>query len=294
MTCPEGFTSRQWSAYVKRGRALVQKKTDAQFQLGDLCLEMVPKQRKEFADHGVTRVLEAFADQIGLSPRTLQKYRQVAMAWPVDRRAPGVSFSVHVIFAPQPNRFRKILNPPIDPVSGERRWTVNEAERAVGQTPHHPVSREERVDRVRDLLPRHEDAALAVKDMLRRPEVAEQVVADPSARHILHRAEMSRYQQRREAEPIISEPPRQREPALHYSEAGREVLELLGICTTFYTQMQRVVPSLHVAEYDRKATQTLLDNINRVRAAADWCETVIKTGDTTMDEALARLLEGET
>lgn len=27
--------------------------------------------------------------------------------------------------------------------------------------------------------------------------------------------------------------------------------------------------------------------------SADWCETVIKTGDTTMDEALAKLLDGE-
>jgi hypothetical protein len=34
MTCPEGFTNRQWSAYVKHGRALVQKKIDARFQLG--------------------------------------------------------------------------------------------------------------------------------------------------------------------------------------------------------------------------------------------------------------------
>ncbi|MGW4528723.1 DUF6192 family protein [Amycolatopsis sp. NPDC004378] len=31
----------------------------------------------------------------------------------------------------------------------------------------------------------------------------------------------------------------------------------------------------------------------RVRAAADWRETVTTTGDTSMDEALARLLEGD-
>ncbi|WP_410468312.1 DUF6192 family protein [Amycolatopsis thermoflava] len=41
------------------------------------------------------------------------------------------------------------------------------------------------------------------------------------------------------------------------------------------------------------ACQTLLESIERVRAAASWAETEINTGDTSMDEALAKMLGGE-
>jgi hypothetical protein len=143
-------------------------------------------------------------------------------------------------------------------------------------------------------LPTDEDAAAVVATILRKPEIAKRVVGDASTRQTLHRAELSHYEERREQERQAPTPAssgttkRQRA-----TEAPREILELLGICTSFYTQMQRALPRLHVVDYDEKAKHTVLDSIERVRAAADWCETVINTGDTSMDEALARLLEGD-
>lgn len=308
MTHPDMFTARQWTKWVRRGRTLVRTKTNVQFELGDITLEMIPKQRNDFEDHGVQAALRAYANAIGLAYSTLKTYRHVAIAWPEERRNPDVSFRIHDVLSAHPSRYRKILTPKVDPVSGERRWTVNEALRAAGRTPQHPVTSQERVDRVRDLVSEDTDAALAVKDILRRPAVVRQVLDDPSARHILRTADRPRYYDTGDDEeddqagldsgyvdddPEPIPPPSRRESRVHYSEAPREVLELLGVCTTFYTQMQRMIPSLHVAEYDDNTKHTLLASIERVRAAAGWADTVITTGDTTMDEGLVRLLDGE-
>lgn len=305
MTRTERFTARQWDRWVKRGRALARTKSSVQFELGDITLDMIPKQRNDFEDHGVESVLRAYAEAIGLSCSTLKNYRHVAIAWPEDRRNPDVSFTIHDILSAHPSRYRKIDKPPVDPVSGERRWTVNEALRAAGRTPQHPVTSQERVDRVRDLVRDDDDAALAVKDILRRPAVVRQVLDDPSARHILRQADRPRFYTESDdqdealeplpayVEPEPAAPSPRRAAQVRYSEAPREVLELLGACTTFYTQMQRMIPSLHVVEYDENTKQTLLESIERVRAAAGWAETVINTGDTSVDEALAKLLGGE-
>lgn len=288
MRKPAGFTQREWSQFVTRGRDLVRRKSDAQFALGDLLLTKIPYGHGKSDGH-VDEVMQAYACEIGLAVPTLKKYRFVSHAWPIDRRVPGESWTVHEVFAPQPNRFRKIKSPP----QGAEHWTPETAQQAVARKSLHPVTTEERVERVQQLLPTDADAAAVVTTILRKPAVAKHVVSDASARQNLHRAEISHYEQRREearnAPASGSAASRRQRPA----ETPREILQLLGICTSFYTQMQRAVPHLHVVDYDERAKNTVLDSISRVRAAADWCETVINTGDTSMDEALARLLEGD-
>ena len=290
MTRPNGFTQREWNQFVATGRELVRRKTEAQFALGDLLLTKLPYDHGKSDGH-VNEVLHGYADELGLSPDTLRTYRAVAHAWPAEKRVLTESWMIHEVFAAQPNRFRKIKKPP----DGVDHWTTNEAQRSVARKPDYPVTTQERVERVRELLPTDEDAAAAVTTILRKPEVAKQVVGNASTRQTLHRAELSHYQERRQQDrpapaPGTSGQARRQRVA----EAPREILELLGICTSFYTQMQRAVPCLHVVDYDEVAKHTVLDSIARVRAAADWCETVITTGDTSMDEALARLLEGDT
>ncbi|WP_027929171.1 DUF6192 family protein [Amycolatopsis thermoflava] len=113
-------------------------KCSVQFELGDITLDMIPKQRNDFENHGVESVLRAFAEAIGVSGSTLKSYRHVAIAWPADKRNPDVSFRIHDILSAHPSRYHKIDKPPVDPVSGERRWTVNEALRAAGRTPATP------------------------------------------------------------------------------------------------------------------------------------------------------------
>lgn len=312
MTRPEQFTAEQWDTWVQRGHALVRTKTDVQFALGEITIEMIPLQPHGFGDHGVQRLLRAYSAEIGISESTLTNYRHIVKAWPREKRNPEVSFAIHQALASHPSRFDKINEPPVDPVTGHRRWTVNEALRAAGRAPLHPVTSQERVDRVRDLVRDDDDAASAVKDILRRPTVVRQVLDDPSARHILRQADHPRFYEPsapaeedfHEPEPGLESSPAEgapgtmppaprREAQLRYSEAPREVLALLGACTAFYTQMQRMIPDLHVTDYDADTKNTLLASIERVRAAAGWAETVINTGDTSMDDALAKLLGGE-
>ncbi|MCO5994087.1 DUF6192 family protein [Actinoallomurus sp. WRP9H-5] len=72
------------------------------------------------------------------------------------------------------------------------------------------------------------------------------------------------------------------------------MLQLLGLGVAFYVGVQDLVPELRVAELTHRARRAIEDNHRRVRAAVDWCDTVIATGDTTMEEQLARLLsEGD-
>lgn len=313
MTRPAQFTARQWNQWVNQGRRLVRSKTSIQFELGDITLQMIDKRPRGYHNGVVDEILTAYADQIGIHPDTLRKYRQAAIAWPAETRNPEVSFQIHVILSALPERMRyqRINHPPSD----TQRWTCNEALRAVGRSPNHPVTQQERIDRVHDLVTKDADAVLAMKDILRRPEVVRQVLDDPSSRHVIRQADRARAEEEEieedtlidrwasieEADPIDDRRPpaptpvprqQRRQPSVDYSEAPREVLEVLGFCTAFYTQMQRIIPALHVAEFDDSQRHSMLASLEKVRASAEWAETVINTGDTTMDEALARLLGG--
>ncbi|MBF6412934.1 DUF6192 family protein [Nocardia cyriacigeorgica] len=330
MTHPEPFTTRRWNSWIKRGRTVVRAQSTTQFDLGDITLEMFAKQRHGDS-LGVEEMLGEYADQIGVTKSRLLAYRHVAIAWPVDKRNPDYSFTVHEILAsvqPPATRYRLINRPPeTDPISGQRRWTTNQALRHVGRMPRHPVTQQERIDNVRDLVVEDSDAILAMKDILRRPAVVDAVFDDPACRHIVRQAarihsaivdpelepaepewDPTEYAQE-EAEPApqayagsrvggsysgsaTCRPSSGHRPTVEADEAPRETLQVLGACTSFYAQMQRIIPTLHVAEFSADQQHTMLASLERVRAAAEWAETVIQTGDTSMDAALAKLLGG--
>jgi len=292
----------KWDEWVARGRELVRSATAIQFELGDLTLKIIEPQPSGFEDHGVHDMLARFAEAIGLAESTLAEYRHVAIRWPKETRTANVPFTVYKILAALDDRFTRI-----NQYGGA--WTVNEAMRAAGQKPKYPVTAQERVDHVRDFLHEDSHAAHVVLDVLRRPQVAEEVMRDPSARHILRTAERrglglgdddDRAEDQIEGSSAVTaaDKPAQEAPAAsqhgpsHPREVDppREVLELIGVCTTFYSRIQRMLPELHVADYDTDTRAMLSDLLEKDRAAADWAETVINTGDTSMDEALATWL----
>ncbi|MGN9847573.1 DUF6192 family protein, partial [Nonomuraea sp. H19] len=84
-----------------------------------------------------------------------------------------------------------------------------------------------------------------------------------------------------------------KESVVENTVASRQVLELLALGTAFYSGMQDLIPTLRVAEITEQARKAILDNHRRVRAVVDWCDTVLATGDTSMDEQLTRILGGE-
>ncbi|MFE5717907.1 DUF6192 family protein [Streptomyces erythrochromogenes] len=301
---PKQFTDRQWGRYVKQARDLVEEDTSIQFRLGDLTLKMI-KPKGPGINQGVFRILDRFAEEIGSNVNTLFHYRHIAMAWPPDQRAPGVPWSVHTAFAALPDRFEVIRHPP----EGKERWTENLALSRAGRLPSHPLTKEERLDRVRTLVREDESATKVVEEMIRRPDVAQRVMSSPSNQRILYRAHHEQRQQAAAArftaaherdEDAVDETVeevrqvRRREPAVDYQRASSEALELIGSGTAFLVDLQRMIPSLHVAEFTEREVRAVLDNHRRIRAALDWCDSALSTGDKSMDEELARILsEGD-
>ncbi|MGP3634504.1 DUF6192 family protein [Streptomyces sp. 24-1644] len=299
---PKQFTDRQWGRYVKQGRDMVEEDTSVQFRLGDLTLKMV-KPKGRGVNHGVFLVLDRFADEIGSNVNTLVDYRHVAIAWPPDERAPGVSWSVHAALDALPDRFEVIRQPP----EGRERWTEDLALSRAGRLPHRPLTKEEKLDRVRTLMREDESASKAVEEMIRRPDVAQRVMSSPSNQRILYRAHheqreqaaAARFAAAHERDEAADEVPevqqvRRREPAVDYQRASSEVLELIGSGTAFLVDLQRMIPGLHVAEFTEREVRAVLDNHRRIRAALDWCDSALSTGDKSMDEELARILsEGD-
>ncbi|GAA1071900.1 hypothetical protein F4556_003751 [Kitasatospora gansuensis] len=298
---PKQFTDRQWNRYVHQGRDLVDEGSSVQFKLGDLTLKMIPLLGPEGGNRGVFIVLDRYADEIGSNVHTLLRYRHEATAWPPDKRASGVSWSIHAALDALEDRFELIHNPP-----DGKRWTEDKALSFAGRLPHRPLTKAEKLDRVRVLMNQDEYAAEAVAEMLKRPNVAHQVMASPENQRIVYRAH---HEQRIEAanarfaaaherdEEEVEEPVREvrrREPAVDYTRASTEVLELIGMGTTFLVELQRLIPNLHVAEFTDREVRAVLDNHRRIRAALDWCDTVVTTGEKSMDDELARILgEGD-
>ncbi|MEU5234900.1 DUF6192 family protein [Streptomyces anulatus] len=314
---PKQFSDRQWARYVKQGRELVEEESSLQFRLGDLSLKMV-EHSPHSVGRGVFLVLDQYADTIGINVNTLLTYRNVSHAWPPDKRVAETSWSVHKALAALPDRFEVILNPP----EGKDRWTEDVALSRAGRLPHRPLTKDEKLDRVRTLLREDESASEAVESLIQRPDVAHRVMSNPSNQRILYRAHheqrqeaaAARFAAAHEPDPGDSEDDlgpdyeddeeagaapreeqvRRREPAVDYQRASSEVLELIGSGTTFLVDLQRMIPSLHVSEFTEREVRAVLDNHRRIRAALDWCDSALSTGDKSMDDELARILsEGD-
>ncbi|MFE7607052.1 DUF6192 family protein [Streptomyces celluloflavus] len=117
--------------WVGRARRLTQSECALQFQLGDLVIEVLTGHFRGYGE--VTQVIELFAQQIGISANTLREYYKVAMQWPEAKRRSDVCWTVHSILSHHPDRFKMIKAPPVDPRTGERRWTCDAANRALGR-----------------------------------------------------------------------------------------------------------------------------------------------------------------
>ncbi|GIE90700.1 DUF6192 family protein [Actinoplanes regularis] len=278
---------------------------------------------------GVTEALRMFAEDIGVAPDTMKGWRWVASRWPAEKRRDDVSFHIHRVLASIPDadqRFAVISEPPVLARTGERRWTEDEAKRRLGWHVTRPetvqekvtavhdlvtddevatrvaadllrrpkvafkasaeTSVQERVGAVHELVRDDEVASQIATDLLRRPEVAARAMTDTTARHLVNRAQAD--QSRQGAEMV-----RQRTPALQHIEHTSEFLDLVGACAQFVASAGRIVPGLRGQNYTEDEKATVQRNLARVRAAADWIEGAVATGQVTPEEGLARLLAGE-
>jgi hypothetical protein len=122
------------------------------------------------------------AEDIGVSYRSLKDNRWTASRWPRDRRATGVSFTVHRIpagIADEEERFSTIFTPP-----GKTRWTPDEANRWAGRQVVKPVTPQEKVSAIHTLAEDEAVAATVTGDLLRRPTVVAQVKQEDKVRAV--------------------------------------------------------------------------------------------------------------
>ncbi|MGA5448915.1 DUF6192 family protein [Streptomyces umbrinus] len=191
-------TRQRYDEMVAADRQLVAQIGRAMFTIGDHAVEIEPMRSQDgsvpHSDElfGVGTSLQIYADDIGLALSTVLNYRFTAHRWPIGRRREDVSHKVHSILASvqdDTERFEAIGHPPVDDVTGLRRWTTNLAKKHVGRRPDRPGTVQEKVQRIQDLAV-DEDVAVAVtRDVLRRPQVAARLMEEPATRQAITEAQ---------------------------------------------------------------------------------------------------------
>ncbi|MEU4507130.1 DUF6192 family protein [Streptomyces sp. NPDC024089] len=328
-----GNVSRtRYEELVAEARELIAQVTKAQFALGDKALLIEPMRlvggsvTKGTDDlFTVEESLQMFADDIGVSRKTVEDWRWVSSRWPKDKRKDGVSHTVHKILASiadEEERWVSVEDAPFNPRAGRKQWTTDGAKRLVGQQVDNPVSVEEKVRAVKDLtrdddvavqvtasllsrpetaksmpaaervrvvkeLTRDDEVATSVtSELLQRPRVARQAMRNDDVRFTVNRAQFDNSEQAREQI-------RDRMPAVRKIEHTMEYLDLVGSAHQYVATLGRLVPRLRDQEFSDDERETVRRSIAKVRGAADWLEAALETGTFTLDEQLAQLLKGE-
>lgn len=300
---PTGYTRDEWTEFLKRGRRVIRTKSASNFELGDLLIEMLAN--RSLATGEVTRVLALFAQQIRSKENSLKSYRYVAAAWPADKRRDDVPWTVHRHLAPQPNRFELIRQEPSDELDPHEHgaWTVDAALRVRQNVPDRPSTPHERVDHAKRLLRATDEAAQVVTQLADRTEVIKKAVEDPAFRRAVRDASRERGRELEEravvrqmptaapADQSHAENTSEAAPSVSYRGTPSSVLKILGQCTSFCVSMQNAVVLAQEEMLDVEEEAAVLDSLKKVRAVCDWCEHVVTTGQSDMDEALVRLLD---
>ena len=178
-------SQQRYDQIVAELRQVVEQQSQGQFLIGGRALEIEPMRdlggSHEPAPGGelftVRDSLFRLAEDIGLAAVTVEGARWTSSRWPKERRQPGVSFTVHKIFAgiaDADKRFEVITSPP----PGKARWTADEANRRTGRQVVRPVSPQEKITAIHALAQDEDVAATVTGDLLRRPAVASQVKAE--------------------------------------------------------------------------------------------------------------------
>ncbi|MER5951187.1 DUF6192 family protein [Streptomyces sp. NPDC001904] len=294
-------TRERYEELIAQDRKLVLDETKIQFKIGDDALEIEPPRphggsRPAAAEDGagVRETLERFAEDIGLSYDQVRIVRHTASRWPREHRAEDVAFNIHRILEQREDRFEVIFDPPLHPRSGRRQWTGDAAKRLVGWQVDTPRSVQEKVEAIHDLAADEQVAARVATDFLRRPDVAFRAASDDTARHLFNKAQTARAQQFEQAAQDPADPRRKNPlaPALRAIDQNIEFFDLVGAFHKFVASLNRLVPQFHGRQLTEDARDVVLQNVARARAACDWVEHAVSTGETDMDEELARLLRG--
>lgn len=157
---------------VKKAKELITVQRNVQWALGDLTLGFAPMDLGPSPD-----VLTAFAEEIDYPLDNLVVFRNVAAAWPLDKRRDDVSYTVHRDIQRREDRFELIW---------QEKWTATTLRMFLGQGA--AQSRLSRKD-LHDTLTESEKQAVAAKYISENtekfiasnPEAARKIMATAGA-----------------------------------------------------------------------------------------------------------------
>ncbi len=269
------MSTRSWAKLVADGRSLVKQAGDLQWAWGDLALEVAPTSGPiadpSHANTGAYERLREWMDEIGYEGGldTLTRYRQVAAAWPREKRSRVASHGAHQVFAGHPDRFKLI---------GKVK-TADEARRLAGHRPNGARTPDERVEVVRRVLQDPEVARRTFSD----PEIARAAVRVPAARSAMAKAA-------REMEEDVSQQQRARLPRLVETS---DFYEAIGELSKGRRAHMKALDAMRRIDLDDEQREELQEHFDRAELVLDWIGSYIESGDHSFDRELDKLLSEE-
>jgi hypothetical protein len=291
------MAERTWKELVAEGRRLMEEEADLKWHWVDLVAEVEPLDVPGKGTGGHDR-LRKWAEEIGWfgaerAFETLLNYRQIARAWPADRRRQGASFTAHAELRSHPERFTVIKDG----------MSAGQARKAAGTRPRELA--EVRAETVREALQdpkvaqvlladpqvRHvmdearpsEDRAEQARRLIRDPAVAQHVVRDDKARSNMARAA-------KDMEEEATERQRERAPGL---VGMSDFYQAAGELSRARQSLSKALDAMRRVDLSDDERESLQEDAKRAGLVLDWIGSYLKSGDHSFDKELDALLQEE-
>jgi hypothetical protein len=300
------MAERNWNELVAEGKKLLadQEKTESEIKWhwADLALEVEPPAESGTRPRaGAYSRLRSWAEEIGWFETdrtldTLADYRSTAMAWLVEERCVGATFSTHRELRDHADRV-KLIKPGL---------SRKEARRLAGRKVDAPVpgtgvaqvkaaladpvvAREVLADpQVRHVIDESrpaEDREEQARRLVRDPQIAEAIHRDPKVAPTLRRASAK---VTREVEQAAHERQRERVPELVNRSQLYEIAGRLGHARR---DVNGALDGLREIELDDDSREMLMEEVRDVETSLGWLRSFLESGDRSFEAALNRLLE---
>ena len=275
------YTQKQ----VERGKKLVATLGKAQWDLGDLALEVCPRPSRSEANSMEYRTspafsdLENFAADLDITTDMLVRYRYVADVYPKNRRRSDVPIGVHRILAPLPDA--------VTVLHRRKMWTRPSAQEFVAQrqAANGSGAPDRTAGHVGDSstkLSRQERVAVA-REALADPDIGREVIDDNSTLADVGRRITDRTRDRTERQRLTETSAETKmRGAQEWLNTLQHGTEMLAEGRTFTRELNDFLP---LTETRRDRVQQIYDNLTAMTSFLGSALTATRS----MDDELASL-----
>ncbi len=264
-----------WKELVAAGRRAAKAYGASQWELGDLALEVAPEK------------VATYADEIGVDPETLRQLRATAAAFPPAARVAGTSFSAHKALLSNPSLLTKGM-------------TVTDAKKAAGHktpptrddepTPEQVVAKIKADPGLIEKAAKGDAvvAQAAVEAGAKQPGTVKKVLASdafPEAKQAIEKAALD--QAAEDSKKMVAEG-KGHSPGLHQMADLYKVLNNWTKARRYLGEGLDTIKDLDLSDDD---IVLLGDSADRVELILGWVQAYLKSGSTSWDDALDKLLK---